>query len=260
MDLRPWNYWTAGRASRMPGTDRDRAPARARDRREPESSGRLPLLHPRRRGGAPEKAAALRRAAGAALMPGVGTWSTCRRTSTSAWAATTTPIKATCTRSTRRDLHRRASSRRASIRSATTRTTSTSSPLPRPWRAGARWQSRPRGRWSTKINLDVARQVALLQEMVPYHVLTLMTFGRWDDVLAEPLPPADIRFPTAMAHYARGVAYAAKSEWAERPGRARHGDGDRCRDPRGRRGQDADLDIAVHALMGEIATRGGRAR
>ena len=40
----------------------------------------------------------------------------------------------------------------------------------------------------SKVNLDVARQVDMLQEMVPYYVLTLVTFGRWDDVLAEPLP------------------------------------------------------------------------
>src|SRR5688572_9368311 len=66
----------------------------------------------------------------------------------------------------------------------------------------------------SKVNLDVAKSVGMLQEMVPYHVLTLTTFGRWDDVLAEPLPPADLRFPTAMAHYARGVAYAAKGDFA----------------------------------------------
>jgi len=41
----------------------------------------------------------------------------------------------------------------------------------------------------SKVNLDVARQVAMLQEMMPYYVLTLTTFGRWDDVLAEPLHP-----------------------------------------------------------------------
>ena len=50
---------------------------------------------------------------------------------------------------------------------------------------------------------------------VPYHALTLTTFGKWDEVLAEPLPPEDIRFSYAMAHYARGVAHAAKAQWAE---------------------------------------------
>ncbi len=67
----------------------------------------------------------------------------------------------------------------------------------------------------SKVNLDVARQVPMLQEMLPYHVLTLTTFGRWDEVLAQPLPPSDIRMPLAMAYYARGVAYAAKGQAAE---------------------------------------------
>ena len=55
---------------------------------------------------------------------------------------------------------------------------------------------------TAKVNLDAARQVALLQEMLPYHALTLTTFGKWDDVLAEPLPPSDIRFSYALASYA----------------------------------------------------------
>ena len=47
----------------------------------------------------------------------------------------------------------------------------------------------------SKINMDVAPGVGMLQEMVPYYVLTLTTFGRWNDVLAEPLPPPVCAFP-----------------------------------------------------------------
>jgi tetratricopeptide (TPR) repeat protein len=89
-------------------------------------------------------------------------------------------------------------------------------------------------------------------------VLTLTTFGRWNDVLNEPLPPADMRFPTAMARYARGVAYAAKGDFANArmeldsvtaidaatPADAEH---------------KAPISIAMHALMGEIAARSGKA-
>jgi tetratricopeptide (TPR) repeat protein len=109
----------------------------------------------------------------------------------------------------------------------------------------------------SKVNMDVAKNVGMLQEMVPYYALTLTTFGRWDDVLAEPLPPADMRFPTAMARYARGVAYAAKGDFpsakveldtvmaidAATPANAEH---------------KAPVSIAAHALMGEIATRSGK--
>jgi hypothetical protein len=110
----------------------------------------------------------------------------------------------------------------------------------------------------SKVNLDVAKSVGMLQEMVPYHVLTLTTFGRWDDVLAEPLPPAELRFPTAMAHYARGVAYAAKGNFADAKVAL-----DTVMAIDAATPADAEakgpISIAVHALMGEIATRSGKA-
>jgi len=109
----------------------------------------------------------------------------------------------------------------------------------------------------SKVNVDVARQVPMLQEMMPYHILTLTTFGRWDEVLAEPLPPSDIRMPVAMAYYARGVAYAAKGRLAEAQtardtvkaiDAAIPADGP----------EKTPVSIAVHALMGEIASRNGK--
>ncbi|MEO7503236.1 MAG: tetratricopeptide repeat protein [Gemmatimonadaceae bacterium] len=109
----------------------------------------------------------------------------------------------------------------------------------------------------SKVNLDVARSVGMLQEMVPYYALTLTTFGRWDDVLAEPLPPSDIRFPYAMAYYARGVAHAAKGQFDE----ARM-DLDTVKAIDAATPADAEsktpVSIAVHALMAEIATRSGK--
>lgn len=109
---------------------------------------------------------------------------------------------------------------------------------------------------TSKVNLDAARQVGLLQEMVPYHVLTLTTFGKWDEVLAAPLPPEDLRFSYAMASYARGVAHAAKEEWSEAQAALDTVTAIDAATP-----EDADaktaLSIAVHALSGEIATRRG---
>ena len=109
---------------------------------------------------------------------------------------------------------------------------------------------------TSKVNLDVARQVAMLQEMVPYHALTLTTFGKWDEVLAEPLPPEDIRFSYAMAQYARGVAHAAKEQWPEAQTALETVTGINAATPEGADGKTA-LSIAVHALSGEIATRRG---
>ena len=109
---------------------------------------------------------------------------------------------------------------------------------------------------TSKVNLDAARQVGLLQEMLPYHALTLTTFGKWDDVLADPLPPADIRFSYAMAYYARGVAHAAKGQWAEAQAALDTVTAIHTATPEGADGK-TSLSIAVHALSGEIATRRG---
>jgi tetratricopeptide (TPR) repeat protein len=109
---------------------------------------------------------------------------------------------------------------------------------------------------TSKVNVDAARQVGLLQEMLPYHALTLTTFGKWDEVLAEPLPPADLRFSYAMAHYARGVAQAAKGQWAEAQAALETVKKINGETPEGADGKTA-LSIAVHALAGEIATRRG---
>jgi hypothetical protein len=41
--------------------------------------------------------------------------------------------------------------------------------------------------------------------VTPYY--TQARFGKWDQILGEPKPPADRRFQTAIWHYARGLAY-----------------------------------------------------
>ncbi|ORA28785.1 hypothetical protein BST13_28170 [Mycobacterium aquaticum] len=53
-----------------------------------------------------------------------------------------------------------------------------------------------------------------LEAFVPLRVHVLVRFGRWDDLIAEPLP-ADTELystTTATIHYGRGVAHAAKGE------------------------------------------------
>src|SRR5262249_17339973 len=40
-------------------------------------------------------------------------------------------------------------------------------------------------------------------------IYTQVRFGRWEEILAAPAPPAELRFTTGIWHYARGLAYAA---------------------------------------------------
>lgn len=56
---------------------------------------------------------------------------------------------------------------------------------------------------------EIARMVPLAEPYVPYVFLALTTFGRWEDVLKEPMPPRDLTYSFGLAQYARGVAYAA---------------------------------------------------
>jgi tetratricopeptide (TPR) repeat protein len=109
---------------------------------------------------------------------------------------------------------------------------------------------------TSKVNIDAARQVGMLQEMLPYHALTLTTFGKWDDVLAEPLPPSDIRFSYAMVYYARGVAHAAKAQWADAQAALDTVTAINAATPADAASKTA-LSIAVHALSGEIVSRRG---
>ena len=114
-----------------------------------------------------------------------------------------------------------------------------------------------------RVSIDVARQVPALEPLIPYHVLTLATFGRWDDVLREPMPPADLRLSSGLAHYARGVAHAAKGELAQARSALdsvrKIAEGttpaDRIAMASGVGENKTIMEIAMHSLMGELAYR-----
>jgi tetratricopeptide (TPR) repeat protein len=46
-------------------------------------------------------------------------------------------------------------------------------------------------------------------------IVALARFGRWDEVLRQPAPPADWLYTTGVWHYARGVAFNGKGQAAE---------------------------------------------
>ncbi len=61
----------------------------------------------------------------------------------------------------------------------------------------------------------LARQVSAVEPMLAIPVQTLVSFGRWDEILRTPLPPSDLRIALAHSWYARGVAFAATGRGAE---------------------------------------------
>src|SRR5262249_31783701 len=58
---------------------------------------------------------------------------------------------------------------------------------------------------------EMIAQMSMLEFAPPYVAMTLARFGRWDEVLKEPLPPSSERFACGLVHYARGLAFAAQS-------------------------------------------------
>ena len=69
-------------------------------------------------------------------------------------------------------------------------------------------------RVAEKLGPEVTKAIPWLEAVTPIVYWTLVNFGRWDELLAEPLPGDDQPFARGQAFYARGIAFAAKAQWA----------------------------------------------
>jgi tetratricopeptide (TPR) repeat protein len=65
---------------------------------------------------------------------------------------------------------------------------------------------------ATKLSHGILHDVVVLQDFqsVPYYAF--VRFGRWQEMLTEGQPPEDFAFTTAMWHYGRGIAFAARGQ------------------------------------------------
>jgi hypothetical protein len=61
----------------------------------------------------------------------------------------------------------------------------------------------------------MAGEMAMLQPFALQEVLALVRFARWDEVLAQPAPPAGRDLQSALYHFTRGAAFAGKGNAAE---------------------------------------------
>jgi len=110
-----------------------------------------------------------------------------------------------------------------------------------------------------KVPLEVAREIYWIQNVLILPMLTSVTFGDWENVLAAPMPPVELENATAMAHYARGIALAATGRGSEAAAElqsvqeiaSRIGATDESEGP------EIVVAIASYALAGEIALRTG---
>jgi tetratricopeptide (TPR) repeat protein len=67
---------------------------------------------------------------------------------------------------------------------------------------------------AANVRLEQIDQFPAVEFFHTIPLLALVQFGRWDEVLAEPEPRADLAYSAAIRHYARGVAYASKGDLA----------------------------------------------
>jgi pimeloyl-ACP methyl ester carboxylesterase len=59
------------------------------------------------------------------------------------------------------------------------------------------------------------KAMPMLEMFMPYHLVTLVRFQKWDDVMAYPQPPAEMRITTAYWQMARGLALNEKGKTRE---------------------------------------------
>ena len=59
------------------------------------------------------------------------------------------------------------------------------------------------------------KAMPMLEMFVPYSLVSLVRFSRWDDVSKEPKPEPELKITTGFWHFARGSAYAATSQVAK---------------------------------------------
>jgi tetratricopeptide (TPR) repeat protein len=64
-----------------------------------------------------------------------------------------------------------------------------------------------------KVPVEVIRQVPPFEGYAPTVLYTFIRFSKWDEILKEPAPPADLRYATGAWYYARALAFTAR----ERP-------------------------------------------
>jgi tetratricopeptide (TPR) repeat protein len=68
---------------------------------------------------------------------------------------------------------------------------------------------------TTKLPLEMALQMPMVEFVPPLPQLTLARFSRWSEVLSEPAPDSRLHYSTALHHYARGLALAATGKTGE---------------------------------------------
>jgi tetratricopeptide (TPR) repeat protein len=113
-----------------------------------------------------------------------------------------------------------------------------------------------------RISPDVVKQIPSLEYFSPTVLYTLVRFSRWDDILRQPAPAAQLRYTTGIWHYARALAFTAKdrtdSAAVERDSLLAITDELPADQMLNLNSSKSLLEIAQAHLAGEMAARGGK--
>src|SRR5829696_7647025 len=60
----------------------------------------------------------------------------------------------------------------------------------------------------------VIKAMPMLEMFMPYPLVSMTRFGKWDEILKEPKPDPSLKITTGFWHFARGSAYAASKQMA----------------------------------------------
>ncbi|MDB4966116.1 MAG: hypothetical protein JWN44_1805 [Myxococcales bacterium] len=66
-----------------------------------------------------------------------------------------------------------------------------------------------------RVPMEMFVQMPELSFLLAAPTLSLVRFGKWDEVLKEPAPPATLPMPLLLHHYARARAFAATGKYAD---------------------------------------------
>ena len=63
-----------------------------------------------------------------------------------------------------------------------------------------------------RADMTMLETLTMMQQFIVAPLMAQARFGRWDEILAAQAPPAPLPYPTAIWHFARGRAFAAKGD------------------------------------------------
>ncbi len=65
---------------------------------------------------------------------------------------------------------------------------------------------------AANVRMEMIEQYPAVEFFSTIPLLALAQFGKWDDILAEPAPPAELEFSNGIWHYVRGTAFARQGD------------------------------------------------